>query len=219
MRKRLPPKERREQILESAKEVFARKGLFGTRTRDIAENCGVNEALLYRYFKNKDDLFVEALISLHGDFERAWLKDIESAPNSLEGLRSTVRSLFTLFHSDRRLCANILHAIASTTHNERIQKVVTDWYKHQQKLWLNLIDNGVKDGSLRPDLVKDRALLFLRSAIWTGLLEVMLGVSENPQDQIRHVTYVIDEYWSNKPVEELRKSAEAGRILGIPGLD
>ena len=203
---------RREQILESAKEIFARKGLFGTRTRDIAENCGVNEALLYRYFKDKDDLFVEAIISLHSDFEKAWLKDIESAPNSLEGLRLTVKSLFTLFHSDRRLCANILHAIASGTHNERIQELVTDWYKHQHKLWLGLIDGGVKDGSLRPDLVVDRAFMFLRSAIWSDLLDVLLGVSDSPQDPIRHMTYVIDEFWANKPVEETKKSAESGQI-------
>ncbi|MGL5316198.1 MAG: TetR/AcrR family transcriptional regulator [Peptostreptococcaceae bacterium] len=47
----------RELILESAKENFMGKGYYKSRTKEIAENAGVSEALLFKYFKNKDGLY------------------------------------------------------------------------------------------------------------------------------------------------------------------
>jgi AcrR family transcriptional regulator len=60
-RRRLSADERREQIIDSAREVFSRSGLAGARTRDLAAEAGVNEALLYRHFKSKDELFDAAV--------------------------------------------------------------------------------------------------------------------------------------------------------------
>lgn len=56
--KRLPAPERRRQILAAALRVFARRGFHGATTRLIAEEAGVAEALLYRHFASKHDLFV-----------------------------------------------------------------------------------------------------------------------------------------------------------------
>src|SRR5699024_1181973 len=59
--RRLPAHERRRQILIAAIRVFARGGLHGTTTRAIAAEADVAEALLYRHFKSKEDLFIEAM--------------------------------------------------------------------------------------------------------------------------------------------------------------
>ena len=42
-----------EKILISASKVFTEKGFSGTRTRDIAEEAGINLALLNYYFRSK----------------------------------------------------------------------------------------------------------------------------------------------------------------------
>lgn len=57
---RRPATERREAILDASLELFARHGLHGVTTRMIADAAGVSEALLYRHFKGKDELY-EAL--------------------------------------------------------------------------------------------------------------------------------------------------------------
>lgn len=44
------------RILEAAHRVFLRKGTAGARTQDIAEEAGVNKALLHYYFRSKDKL-------------------------------------------------------------------------------------------------------------------------------------------------------------------
>ncbi len=46
-----------EKIKEAARKVFHKKGYAGTRTRDIAEEAGVNLALLNYYFRSKEKLY------------------------------------------------------------------------------------------------------------------------------------------------------------------
>ncbi|MVZ65204.1 TetR family transcriptional regulator [Sphingobacterium sp. DK4209] len=46
-----------DKIKEAARKVFHEKGFAATRTRDIAEEAGLNLALLNYYFKSKENLF------------------------------------------------------------------------------------------------------------------------------------------------------------------
>jgi TetR/AcrR family transcriptional regulator len=45
------------QILNAAKTVFLRKGFDGARMQEIADEAGMNKALLHYYFRSKDKLF------------------------------------------------------------------------------------------------------------------------------------------------------------------
>ena len=46
-----------EKILDAAKEVFMKYGLYGARMQDIADTARINKALLHYYFRNKEKLF------------------------------------------------------------------------------------------------------------------------------------------------------------------
>ncbi len=46
-----------EKILEAAKDVFMKYGLYGARMQDIADTAGINKALLHYYFRSKEKLF------------------------------------------------------------------------------------------------------------------------------------------------------------------
>jgi AcrR family transcriptional regulator len=50
-------KNRKEDILRAAVDLFASRGFKGTTTRDLAAKAGVNEALIFRYFKTKRNLY------------------------------------------------------------------------------------------------------------------------------------------------------------------
>ena len=45
------------RLLAAAKKVFTTKGLAGARMQDIADEAGVNKAMLHYYFRDKDKLF------------------------------------------------------------------------------------------------------------------------------------------------------------------
>jgi len=45
------------KILEAARKVFISKGMHGARMQEIADEAGINKALLHYYFRSKDKLF------------------------------------------------------------------------------------------------------------------------------------------------------------------
>jgi AcrR family transcriptional regulator len=73
-----------QAILKAAKNIFIRKGMEGARMQEIADEAGINKALLHYYFRSKDKLF-EAI------FTDAILKIV---PNIMEMMKSDL-PLFT----------------------------------------------------------------------------------------------------------------------------
>ena len=70
-RRRLPPDERRQQIIEGAVAFFADVGLDGN-TRDLARQLGITQSLLFNYFATKSDL-IEAV------YDHVYLDQISDA--------------------------------------------------------------------------------------------------------------------------------------------
>jgi len=54
---RMAGEERRLQILKVAVRLFSQKGFRGTTTKEIANEAGVSEAMVFRHFANKDELY------------------------------------------------------------------------------------------------------------------------------------------------------------------
>ncbi|MBL7733163.1 MAG: TetR/AcrR family transcriptional regulator [Chitinophagaceae bacterium] len=52
-----------EKILAAARKVFTTKGMTGARMQDIADEAGMNKALLHYYFKDKDKLFENVFLA------------------------------------------------------------------------------------------------------------------------------------------------------------
>jgi len=49
----------KEKIIQAAQQVFIRKGMDGARMQEIADEAGINKALLHYYFHSKEQLFKE----------------------------------------------------------------------------------------------------------------------------------------------------------------
>lgn len=54
---RMTAEDRRQQILDVAVLLFSQKGFRGTTTKEIAQAAGVNEAIIFRHFATKRDLY------------------------------------------------------------------------------------------------------------------------------------------------------------------
>ncbi len=81
---RISAPDRKRQILAVATLLFSRQGFSGTTTRQIAQQADVNEALIFRHFPTKEELYwavLEAKI-----LEAAPVKRFEEAVASGEGL-------------------------------------------------------------------------------------------------------------------------------------
>lgn len=52
---------KRQEIIEKAKEVFAKRGYRNTNLSHISEKCGMGRTTLYQYFANKDEIFYQTM--------------------------------------------------------------------------------------------------------------------------------------------------------------
>src|ERR1043165_981590 len=58
---RMAGEERREQLLRVAMTLFSNHGFRGTTTKEIAHAAGVSEAMVFRHFATKEDLYAAIL--------------------------------------------------------------------------------------------------------------------------------------------------------------
>ncbi len=71
----------RAQILRAAEEEFSELGFYGARVDSIATNAGVNKALIYKYYGNKEELYKTVFSLVYDRFtslERKFVGDEES---------------------------------------------------------------------------------------------------------------------------------------------
>ncbi len=69
--------ERREQILQAAIGLFSQKGFRGTTTKEIGKTAGISEAMVFRHFAKKTDIY-DAILSnksCHEGMRFPWEED------------------------------------------------------------------------------------------------------------------------------------------------
>lgn len=117
--------ERRQELLDAAASMFAEKGFDGASMAQIANSCGVSKALLYHYYKSKEELLYSMLLShclllvrtgeeavANVDLDQSFAgSDQDKARAQLDSL---VRSLMQLYIESRDkhvVLLNNLHAL------------------------------------------------------------------------------------------------------------
>ncbi|OPX32965.1 MAG: hypothetical protein B1H11_13325, partial [Desulfobacteraceae bacterium 4484_190.1] len=81
-------------VLESAKEIFAKKGYYSATIAEIANNAGVAEGTIYTYFKNKEDLLF-SIIRMHFEQLEKVFPDMFHLKHPLRQLRRFIRFNFS----------------------------------------------------------------------------------------------------------------------------
>ena len=72
------------RIKQAARVVFHKKGYAATRTRDIAEEAGINLALLNYYFRSKEKLFEQIMLETMFGFMKTMVVIFNDASTTLE---------------------------------------------------------------------------------------------------------------------------------------
>jgi AcrR family transcriptional regulator len=88
--RRISREERRKLILIKVRELFAKKGLHGATTRELAEAAGISEGLLFKIFPNKEALY-HAMLALFSD-------DISEKTKKIMSLKPSTETLVLIVH-------------------------------------------------------------------------------------------------------------------------
>lgn len=162
------PATRRDELLQLAATMFAERGLKATTVRDIADSAGILSGSLYHHFKSKEQMVEEVLRDfLDWLFERyQQILSTESTPlDRLKGL------FMTSFEAIEHRHAQVVIYQDEAKRLSALDQFgfVDDRNREQRKMWVDLLHEGVADGSFRPDLDVDLVYRFIRDTTWVSV--------------------------------------------------
>src|SRR5215213_4154516 len=113
-RLRRAPDEVQELVLQAAHRLFTEHGYHGTKTRQIAEEAGVGESVVFRNFGSKAELFEAVILTPFTDFVDDWAArwDVGVAADSdpMEITRSFVKGFYELAAEHREVLHTLIAA-------------------------------------------------------------------------------------------------------------
>ncbi len=151
---------RRDQIVEAALRIVAKRGVRSLTTAAIAEEVGISEANLYRHFRNKDEILYETVRNIG----EGLLRNVENAFRLTGSPLMNLKRIFK-FHLDyieknegipRLMFSEEIHRGNEELKKKLLGSIVT--YARQLE---GLIREGQKAGAIRRDLNSKAAALTL----------------------------------------------------------
>lgn len=174
------PEHSRAAILNAAVREFAREGVAGARTDAIARSAGVNKALLYYYFKDKEALYQAVLDEVFSGVRVAIQNALSQKLPPRERLAAYVCAHFDYVASNP-LYPRIVHAefLRAGRDPSRLQRVAKQYF---QPIFVNiasLLSEGKKCGDFRavdpihfiPSMISVIVFYFITAPI----MKVMIG--------------------------------------------
>jgi len=162
---------RRAQILDAAREAFARQGLAGTTVDGIAKRAGVAKGTVYLYYRSKEEILRQVL-----DEDLAELRDdtlpLVSGPGSIEKkLVAFLAASLTFFDRKRDFFEHAHFEMTPDVRRKALQKLDTV-YKAQLGAWRDALTSAHQAGLIGDVDIDASALVIV--ALASGLAKQRL---------------------------------------------
>jgi AcrR family transcriptional regulator len=148
--------ERRNQIVEAAARVFARKGFAGAVVADIAVEARIGKGTVYEYFDSKEDLFFAVFEWFQKKTEAAATVSISSLGGSaavrLRALNESLMGLWGQIKDAFVLTMEFWAASSSAAMRDRFRAAFKRLYDNYRGLVAALIREGINSGDFRADI-------------------------------------------------------------------
>ena len=136
-----------EKILDAAKEVFMKYGLYGARMQDIADTAKINKALLHYYFRSKEKLFdkvFEGALSKYFDVMEVFSN--ESLPIK-KRLFLYVDNIIDFYEEYPQMSMFIIKEIGNNP--ELIKQKIQEAKKNKTIRMIQVLEEAVKNGEIK----------------------------------------------------------------------
>ncbi len=167
-----PTEETRTRILAAASERFTQFGYNKTTMAEIADDCDMSAANLYRFFKNKLDIGANLACNCLGT-ELSETKEIvqQTQHTAAERLRDAVLQILNYTHgqwADNPRMNEMVNAICDAR-----MDIVDEYKRNQHGLIVSLLEDGIKNGEFSIDDVHDTAVAILTAITAFSMPQLM----------------------------------------------
>lgn len=169
--------QRREELVRAAFNQIAEHGFEGLRTRDVANEVGVNIATLHYYFPTKEALIQGVLDQAMAKF-RSTLEPHGSPSDQLRNHLRGVRKLMT----DEPEVATVMGELAlRSTRDKSIASIMEKMYEYWHTTMRGLLRRAVREGGAPPELDSDAVASLIITTLTATTLPSLR--SSNRSDQ------------------------------------
>jgi len=147
--------QKRRRILQAAVKVFAQKGYHGAKVAAIARRADVADGTIYLYFRNKEDILIslfDEVMAEHLSRAREELSAVEGAPARLQAI---ARHHLRVLGGNRDLA--VVFQVELRQSMQFMERFTASWLQDYFTMVGEVIEEGQKEGTLRPDLPRKMA--------------------------------------------------------------
>ena len=104
--------EKKEKIIKAGFDLICEKGYYNVSTPDISKAAGVSTGMVYSYFKDKKDIFIEGIKKYSNSILFPMLEILQIGPIRKKNLKSKLKKIIQIFIEK--------HTISKSAHEEMI---------------------------------------------------------------------------------------------------
>ncbi|HEU5232017.1 MAG TPA: TetR/AcrR family transcriptional regulator [Terriglobales bacterium] len=192
---RLSSPDRKKQILEVATEMFARYGFDGVTTRQIADSAGITEAIVFRHFGSKDDLYWEVLSAkcASGDIKQRLEEKLGRDAEPIEIFTAIARDVLNRnFQDPGKSRLLLFSALENHRLSQRFFKMyMSEWYE----LLASYIRRQMEGGKFRKADPVLAARGFIGMCFHHYLVQELFGGSKYQSYDLDEVAHTMAALW------------------------
>ena len=166
------------QILDAAKNVFQRKGMDGSRMQEIADEAGINKAMLHYYYRSKQMLF-EAVFKGAFSLLAPQLNKILNDNNSIEEKIKNFTASYISFIIKHPYLPNFIFQELNRNPEFILKMQRNNEFPNIQK-FNNQVTSEVKKGAIKPikatqlfiNIISLNIFPFIAAPLLKGLINV-----------------------------------------------
>ncbi len=151
--KQLQSEQTRQQIIEAATRLFAKKGFYGTSISDLTQAVGLTKGALYHHFQDKDAVFLAVVDSVRSTWDQSLGDEIVNQENSLAQISALFDKHAEILGKNEFMClvmSNLMSEMESV--NPEYTIIVENLYIDLIHYIEQIIHSGQSNNEIRSDL-------------------------------------------------------------------
>lgn len=170
--------EKRERIVRNGFELMCNNGYFNTTTSDIAKYVGVSTGIIYQYFNDKKEIFIEGFSKYSDDIMFPILDILKNNTIKLDNMEKLLNEMLNVFIEKHTLLKRAHEEMLALAHlDEDIDKI----FLEQEIEATKAVTNVLRENRIGGDGLEER-------------VHIIIGIVENYCHEIVYHKHSILNY-------------------------
>ena len=151
--KQIQSEQTRKKIIESAIDLFSRKGFNYTSISDLASSSEITKGAIYHHFENKDAIFYAVLEDVRHLWRRTVLSDLLAKSNAIDQLSTLFENHACIIEEQENICLVLSGLVMEMDNvNPKFIAALEEIFSDLTLFIERIIKRGQENNEIRKDL-------------------------------------------------------------------